>query len=178
MSSSTRRLVGTAVSTAMVVLAIAMAATLGSAQPPPAQRATSSTVPEGQTYIGSKQCAACHFDQFLLWRKTKHAQAFEILPARYKADSSCLQCHTTGHGQPSGYKNASTASLAGTTCEACHGPGSKHAEVTKQFAKKKKLSAEEDKIARGSIHLILPTNICASCHADKGHKPHPKYEKQ
>ena len=32
--------------------------------------------PEDQTYIGAKQCSACHFDQFIQWRQTKHSKAF------------------------------------------------------------------------------------------------------
>ena len=75
--------------------------------------------PEGQTYTGSKQCAACHFDQYLVWRKTKHAKAFDILPAKYRDDANCLKCHTTGFGEPTGYKDASTATSsrrAGSIC--------------------------------------------------------------
>jgi Cytochrome c554 and c-prime len=130
-----------------------------------------------QTYIGTQKCAACHFEQFTMWKQTKHAKGFEILPAKYKNDASCLKCHSTGFGEPTGYKDSTTTTLAGTTCEACHGPGSKHAEITKQYAKKKKLSEEEDKTARGSIYRELPSNVCITCHQDKGHKPHPKYDK-
>ena len=36
---------------------------------------------------------------------------------------------------------------------------------------------EEEKIARGSIYKMLPTNVCVTCHADKGHKAHPKFDK-
>ena len=133
---------------------------------------------KGQTYMGTQKCAACHFEQFTVWKQTKHAKGFEILPAKYRKDAECLKCHSTGFGEPSGFKDASTSSLAGTSCEACHGPGSKHAELTKQYAKKKKLSEEEDKIARGSIYRTLPANVCITCHADKGHKPHPKYDKE
>ena len=41
--------------------------------------------PEGQTYVGTKECAACHFEQFMTWRTTPHAKGFEILPAKYRA---------------------------------------------------------------------------------------------
>lgn len=132
--------------------------------------------PEDQTYAGSKQCAACHLDQYLAWKKTKHSKAFDVLPAKYHTDSSCLKCHSTGHGQPTGYKDASTAALVGASCEACHGPGSKHGEIAKQFAGKK-LSKEQELYVRSTIPLILPGNACVQCHQSKAHKKHPPYDK-
>ncbi len=134
------------------------------------------TPPEDQTYIGTKQCSACHFDQFMTWKQTKHAKAFEILPAKYKEDASCLACHTTGHGTATGYKDATSTGLEGTSCEACHGPGNKHAEIAKEYANKK-LSDEESLYVRSTIHKLLPDNSCIKCHQSKGHKPHPPYDK-
>ncbi len=133
--------------------------------------------PEGQTYMGAKQCSACHFDQFLSWKQTKHAKAFEILPAKYKTDESCLKCHTTGFGEDTGYKDAKTPDLVGTSCEACHGPGSKHGEIAKGFGTKK-LNKEEEAYVRSTIHKLLPNNACAGCHLAQGHKKHPPYDKK
>ncbi|MCA9245454.1 MAG: cytochrome c family protein [Planctomycetales bacterium] len=133
--------------------------------------------PEGQTYIGSKKCAACHFDQYLKWRQTKHAKGFEILPAKYQADTSCLACHSTGHGQDTGFKDiGTTPDLAGTSCEACHGPGSKHGEIAKGFGTAK-LSGEDEAYVRSTIHLIIQGNACVKCHTANGHKDHPPYDK-
>ena len=132
--------------------------------------------PEDQTYMGSKNCSSCHFDQYLSWRQTKHAKAFDILPAKYRTDTSCLKCHTTGHGEPTGYKDASTAALVGTSCEACHGPGSKHAEISKQFANTK-LTPEQEAYVRSTTHKILPGNACIECHITRADKKHPPYDK-
>ena len=176
MGSKLRVLLGVGVAAAFVSVSIA-ALNPGRAASEPGQKPDDDPR-KGQTYIGAQKCAACHFEQFTAWKQTKHSKAFEILPAKYKQEADCLKCHTTGHGEPTGYKDASTASLVGTSCEACHGPGSKHAEVTKQYAKKKNLNAEEDKIARGSTYRVLPTNGCIGCHAEKGHKAHPKYDKE
>jgi hypothetical protein len=133
--------------------------------------------PKDQTFTGAKQCAACHFDQFLAWRQTKHAKGFEILPAKYKTDASCLKCHTTGHGAATGFKTlATTPELVGTSCEACHGPGSKHGEIAKGFGTKK-LTAEETAYVRSTIHKVLPGNACTGCHTPQGHKKHPPYTK-
>lgn len=129
--------------------------------------------PADQQYIGAKQCAACHFDQFMKWKVTKHATSFNLLPAQYQADTTCLQCHTTGFGAATGFKTAAaSADLKGTTCEACHGPGSKHAEMAKQFANQK-LSAEQEKTVRDSIWKIRPGNVCISCHVVQGHHENP-----
>jgi hypothetical protein len=133
--------------------------------------------PDGQTYIGAKQCSACHFDQFLAWRQTKHAKGFEILPAKYKTDASCLKCHSTGFGEPTGFTGAKTPELAGTSCEACHGPSSKHAEIAKSFGTKK-LSKDEEAYVRSTTHKILPGNSCVVCHVAQGHKKHPPYDKK
>ena len=133
--------------------------------------------PEGQTYVGTKECAACHFEQFMAWRGTLHAKAFEVLPAKYRADETCLKCHTTGFGEPTGFKSIEqTPNLAGNSCEGCHGPGSKHTEVAKTFGQKK-LSEQEQAYVRSTIHLMLPKNVCVDCHLATKHQEHPKFDK-
>jgi Cytochrome c554 and c-prime len=150
-----------------------IAAAPASAQPAAAPAAQEPAPPADQQYIGAKQCAACHFDQFMKWKTSKHAKTFDLLPAKYQADTKCLQCHTTGYGQATGFKTAAaSADLKGTTCEACHGPGSKHAEIAKQFANKK-LTPEQDKTVRDSIWKIEPTNACIACHVVQGHHDNP-----
>ena len=125
--------------------------------------------PADQQYMGTKQCAACHFDQFMKWKGTKHATAFDLLPAEYQADAKCLACHTTGFGKESGFKTAAASpDLKGTSCEACHGPGSKHGEIAKEFANQK-LTAEQEKAVRDSIWKLNPKNSCVSCHLVQGH---------
>jgi hypothetical protein len=133
--------------------------------------------PEGQQYIGAKKCSACHFDQYLDWKQTKHSKAFDILPAKYKTDASCLKCHVTGFGEESGYVDKSTADLAGSTCESCHGPGSKHAEIAKSFGDKK-LSEEEQLYVGSTIYKMQPKNVCVDCHLTRAHQKHPDYDKK
>jgi hypothetical protein len=134
--------------------------------------------PGGQTYVGAKECAACHFEQYMVWRTTPHAKAFTIMPAKYQTDASCLKCHTTGYGQPTGFKSVQeTPSLAANTCENCHGPGSEHTKIAKSFGQKK-LSEQEQKYVRSTIYLMQPKNVCVECHLATGHKQHPKYDKQ
>ena len=125
--------------------------------------------PTNQTYTGAKECASCHFKQFMSWKKTKHSKTFELLPAKYQKDPACLKCHATGFGKPTGFKDmVSTPALAGNTCEMCHGPGSEHSAVCKKYGKKK-LSAAEEKLARDTIWKMIPRNICVECHKMQGH---------
>jgi hypothetical protein len=139
--------------------------TTTSAEP---QNVSEPAPPADQQYIGTKKCAACHFDQFTKWKKTKHSKTFELLPAKYQADAKCLKCHTTGFGEPTGYKTAADKDLVGTSCEACHGPGSKHAEISKPFANQKP-NPEQDKLCRDSIWKVQPKNSCIACHMIQGH---------
>ncbi len=149
-------------------------------QPPAEPAGPAVTPPADQTYAGTKACTACHLKQWMAWKKTKHAtDSFAKLPAKYKTDATCLPCHSTGYGAASGFKDeTSTPNLAGTTCEACHGPGSKHVEVAKPFISKKTLTAEETASIRGTIYKVLPQNVCMRCHATQVHKEHPKYDKE
>jgi len=155
----------------LVAFTVASLALLGTAQ-------GDEGVPENQSYTGAKKCASCHLTQFMQWKKTNHAKAFDNLPVKYKKDEKCLKCHTTGYGTPSGYKDASTKNLAGNTCESCHGPGSEHDKISQKFAKKKKLSEEEDKLVRSTIHKMLPGNVCITCHTTKAHQDHDKYDEE
>ena len=125
----------------------------GRSQPPAGPAGPAVTPPADQTYVGTKKCNSCHLKQWMAWKKTKHAtDAFAKLPAKYKTDASCLACHSTGFGAATGFKDeASTPNLAGTTCEACHGPGSASVASGEPFISKKTLSPEETQDQRHDL---------------------------
>ena len=160
------------------------------------------TPPKGQHYVGKNTCAACHYTQYRVWKSDKHAIAFDILPKKYRKDPKCLVCHTTGYGEPTGFKDIkSTPQLAGTTCETCHGPGSEHAKLAQTlflgaetdvtldaekkirdsialFVEKDTVETREaEKLARSSIFRIRPGNACVKCHTAKAHEAHLEYDK-
>jgi hypothetical protein len=60
---------------------------------------------------------------------TLHSRALEVLESVGQGTNpDCLKCHTTGYGDDGGFVDrATTNSLAGVTCEACHGAQSQHA---------------------------------------------------
>lgn len=144
-------------------------------------------------YLGAKKCRTCHLPEYNSWRKTLMAQAFELLKpgvrpeakeaagldpnADYTSDAGCLSCHTTGYGEPSGFKDIkSTPDLAGVACEACHGPGSGYA-VDELMSLKNKNHSFESVIAAGLVYPV-PESVCLRCHNDDSpHNPSvdPKY---
>ena len=171
MYKTMRTVVGGTFVTLLAGALISALAPVGSARPEAAETAAEATPPADQTYVGSKRCASCHFEEFMKWKKDKHSTSFDLLPKQYQKDPKCLKCHTTGYGEPSGFKDfESSASLAGTTCETCHGPGSKHEEVCKPLAKIKQLNPAQQKQAKDSIWMMIPKNVCIECHLTKAHK--------
>ncbi|NIM51071.1 MAG: beta-propeller fold lactonase family protein [Gemmatimonadales bacterium] len=99
----------------------------------------------GRRYVGALACAECHngaatnraYDK---WRVTGHAQAYAVLGTDRAAviaqdmgvsgnpqeSAQCLECHTTGAGEPAGRFTESFDPVQGVQCESCHGPGSEY----------------------------------------------------
>jgi len=91
-------------------------------------------------YLGTDICARCHSDIYTQWAKGPHASAFQTLVAANKqTDRSCISCHVTGWGDPTGYQTVvyrtNSAGKPDTTdavemrnvqCESCHGKGTQH----------------------------------------------------
>lgn len=113
------------------------------------------------TYVPGSKCKTCHIKQFKAHAETPHAKSFEnLVNAGEQTNAECLPCHSTGYGQPGGFVDAaSTEDLSGTTCQACHGPGSAHIE--------KGLSKEQRK---ANINKT-PKEACIKCH--RPHEAHP-----
>lgn len=152
--------------------------------------------PSGATFVGADKCGECHTTAFDIWKDTPHSHALESLDPAHQAtgyerlngvrrmyDPECLACHVAGWNPQeyirfrSGYLNADFARtddekslhslLAGTQCENCHGPGSRHVELV-----------EDDQVdaARTEVRVTLKQakeGLCEKCHdADNS----PKFE--
>ena len=106
----------------------------------------------------------------MIWRTTPHAKAFEIMPEKYRTDVSCLKCHATGVGQPTGFVDVKkTPNLVGNSCENCHGPGSKHVALEELWKKDRKTFTDEEGLIneRKAIKLtkeLAEKQVCARCH--------------
>lgn len=152
------------------------------ASPASAAAAAGSLAQDDFEYVGSNKCKKCHLPQFKSWEKTAMANTFEVLEpgarvdakldagldpdADYTDDPTCLECHTVGYGEPGGFESlGATPELAGTGCEACHGPGSAYIADNVMGNKNKKHSFEEV-IAKGLVYPV-PEDTCRKCHNER-----------
>ena len=131
--------------------------------------------PLGTKYVGLTKCAACHFQHYKDWKSSPHRSAFEILPTKYRRDAECLECHTTGFGEPLAVADRAAVNGTGVNCEACHGPGGAHAKIALSFVDEL-ITDEGLERLRAAIVKTNPQNVCISCHVSMAHKPHPKFD--
>ncbi|MEA2110162.1 MAG: multiheme c-type cytochrome, partial [Pseudomonadota bacterium] len=110
---------------------------------------------EKDHYVGSQRCVKCHQQKVAIWKKTRHARAMESLKARKREnDPDCYRCHVTGivgvgvnQAAAAGQPENPFAKLIqrqhrqhenyrpNVQCEACHGPGSRHAASPEKAGK-------------------------------------------
>jgi YVTN family beta-propeller protein len=125
--------------------------------------------------IGARMCAKCHADtatgdQFGLWVKSAHADAFAVLGTPRAQEVAvrvgvhrnpqtrieCLRCHATGLGENPRSAAKSFQVDRGVQCEACHGPGSEYSQE----------AIMRDREAAVASGLVLPgENTCLPCHS-------------
>jgi hypothetical protein len=130
-----------------------------------------------QSYVGTNKCFICHRRQTDAWSETKHAHAFTDVPEKYRNDAACLKCHLTAFGESSGYVAGTDKDLLMVGCEACHGPGARHADAAQRFVLAN--PGEEAKIEqemRATIVKAPQDTVCAACHKVQGHQKHPAYD--
>lgn len=86
----------------------------------------------GPVYASTATCVSCHMHQFATWAYSKHKNALQSLVERGESDDpECLECHSTGFGEPGGFGELSKFNLSrlgSVQCEACHGPLKGHPE--------------------------------------------------
>ena len=107
-------------------------------------------------YVSATACQRCHEQEYLQWSATRHAFAFETLLKKERYfDASCVSCHTTGLGYPTGFQiGDQDSTLTGVQCETCHGPGKQHVGNPKKT----------------NIRSGADTTLCLECH-DTKHSP-------
>lgn len=120
--------------------------------------------PGQASYIGVNACLECHDETQHYWDNDRHSLAWETLEKDNKTfDADCVSCHVTGYGQAGGSTIGQTKGLEDVQCEACHGPGSLHAEA-------------EDGKEKETIVLSPTKDVCTACH-NKHHSPHFDFKK-
>ena len=130
-------------------------------------------------FAGVKTCKKCHRKVWKSWKNTPMATSFEILkpgeraeikakagldPQKdYTRDPSCLPCHTTGYGKAGGFVSIEkTPSLAGVSCEECHGAGKAYNKVMKKHSR----NYTEEEILHAGLNKD-PRVTCTNCHNEK-----------
>ena len=96
-----------------------------------------------------ERCKLCHAPAFAQWEATAHAKALATLERVGRSrDLECARCHLTGLFAPGGVCRIDRPQgRQGVQCEACHGPGSAHAEAP----------------ARGAL-VDVREETCRACH--------------
>jgi len=143
-------------------------------------------------YVGPAKCASCHKANYLAWKTSAHAKAFNVLkPGKrkkaklraeldpekdYTTEKKCVKCHVTGYRKKGGFKDVeSTPQFAAVTCEACHGPGSKYVVLhdEKMYGFEKKEATD-----LGQLYGADDEAVCLQCHAHKDSPFHEKLDKK
>lgn len=106
-------------------------------------------------YVGVDKCKGCHPKEYKDFEGRKFSKAWAVLEMRGKtSDGECLKCHATGYGKPSGYvSEEATPHLKYKQCEACHGPGSVHADNPMDVDAK-----------NGMKKYVRDEDVCIKCH--------------
>jgi hypothetical protein len=128
-------------------------------------------------YTSERDCSRCHKkaligNQTKVWKKTKHAKAFESLKSEDALkiakergmttppheSEECLRCHATAQGlKPEQIEKIPLRLKDGVQCESCHGPGSEY--------KGNEIMSDHDKsVAAGMWEPGKDEKICTKCH--------------
>ncbi len=110
-------------------------------------------------FAGATRCGLCHVNTHDTWGDTLHAGAYQtLMEVGQENNADCLPCHVTGFNESDGWMNMeTTASLAGVTCESCHGPAADHANNV------------VDRTLRPPADLA--SEVCGQCHVGDS-QPH------
>lgn len=84
--------------------------------------------PKDFQIAGTEACQQCHANDCRHWSESPHAHAWKTLVEKgAQMDPYCQHCHTTGYGQPGGFRSmAAGAMRQNVGCESCHGPSLAH----------------------------------------------------
>jgi len=115
-------------------------------------------IAQDSPYVGADACKTCHEAIHGAWSGTAHARALLRLSAQDRESGQCIGCHVTGSPEQIAAEGANP-SLPGVQCEACHGPGRKHAET-----------AAAGTPQAGTVARTPDAKACTRCHNDKS--PH------
>ena len=130
-------------------------------------------------YVGSRWCSECHQNEHSSYSRSVHNTAIQSLNLKKEQNNpECLACHTTGYGEPGGFKNMTeTYHLANVGCESCHGSAKEHLCLENDLKEAQKAQSSNEatqeqtalieSTVNGYDHKIrkdVPQEICLKCH--------------
>ncbi len=127
-------------------------------------------------FVGTATCGMCHKtekqgNQFGIWEKSLHAQAYKTLQTE-KADKiakdkgfntpaaktpECLKCHASGYNVDAKFIGKKFNVEDGVQCETCHGPGEDYKNI--KIMKDQKAAVENGLVLASDINTF-----CVKCH--------------
>ncbi len=131
-------------------------------------------------YTGNKSCEHCHEKIYKSWRKSLHANAFDLLKAgaRKKAkkeaglktdtdfstDRSCMKCHALGFDAGGYSMESPDDNWKGIGCESCHGAAEKYLALHA----KKNLKKRKRKLKQSGMKVPFKgKTVCGRCHTHR-----------
>jgi len=98
---------------------------------PPGEQMDDQRLPDPRgEYVGPGRCVECHTKEASEHASSPHAGLSRGIGPNEFGRASCLRCHVTGAFAKTGWRGkGAAAELGGVSCEACHGPASKHLET-------------------------------------------------
>jgi hypothetical protein len=108
--------------------------------------------PAGPKWAAYLVCTSCHQGVVDSWRRTPHAQSYDVLvKAGSQDDEDCLKCHVMGY-QDGGFKLPDAQPMfSPVQCESCHGPAVRHSTAK---------AAER----AGTVVAKPDAKVCLKCH--------------
>jgi hypothetical protein len=138
-------------------------------------------------YVGVKMCSMCHKadktgNQFSIWSKSAHAEAYKVLTGEKAAAVAkekgiknaaeapeCLECHGAVDAKLVGTYDVKN----GVQCETCHGAGSAYKSMATMKDKAKAIAAGLHEFKDAAAIEAF----CKTCHNDKSPTKKPfKFE--
>lgn len=92
------------------------------------------------------------------WQPYKLAETWSVETPEYNFAEKCMGCHVTDPD----VRRARFGDI-GVQCEACHGPGSVHADLAGDADKPP--TADQLVALRGAISLSVDSQVCGQCHS-------------
>lgn len=109
-------------------------------------------------YITAGKCKMCHAAKYTAWNLTIHAKTLKQLPNCDETTAKNLDEETL-YRYSTGFHSADkTWSELGTSCEACHGPGSEHFKANKENRKLTIMDPAQLKSTGAKV------SVCGRCH--------------